>query len=217
MRHLNINIAGRNNPNAQQAPLPNTNPGQPNQPGPNVPTGMTSDDWKRLIKSIIISTIVFWLTFLLLHSLAPNWIFWVVVLLSFMVSILVLAAIDAAVVYKSGLGVAIVLFIIIQAIVVLIGHYGRQSKSDSENTGSVVYDSESCTINNGEEWFPDHVFQSGDSIIYIIEYGAVYNTKDDGSEVMLQPGTYPGVMSAYGVPAFKGAGEIAKVTVKYHK
>jgi|GEM_PF-3922852 len=130
MRNLNINQNGRNNPNPQPglAPInPNQNPGQPQPPVPGqpAPTGMTPEDWKRLIKSILVSALVFWASFLLLRALAPGWYFWIVVLISFIVSMLVLAAVDAAVIYKSGLGVAVTLFIVIQAIILLVGHYGH--------------------------------------------------------------------------------------------
>ena len=88
---------------------------------------MTPDDWWRLGKSILASVGTFWISYFILISFAPTWSFWLVVLLSFIAASLILAAIDAATNTRSGLGTSIVLFILLQAGLLLAWHYGKTS------------------------------------------------------------------------------------------
>jgi hypothetical protein len=123
-----------NNVYVHGAPAPTTPNANSNPNTGNKFINLTTEDYLRLAGAFISSVLTFWTSFLVLRFwLAPTWYFWVVVLLSFICSALVLAAFDAAFKTKSGLGKSIFLFILLQAMLVLVYHYARPEKAEAEN------------------------------------------------------------------------------------
>lgn len=95
-----------------------------------------------------------------------------------------------------------------------------ENSSDESNDpleAKAFSNSESFTFHQkGEQWFPDHVFQKGEKITYIVEYAPVYNIRTNGSKVLVQPGTHSGLMPTTGIPNFEGIDKLSKVTVLYN-
>ncbi len=83
-------------------------------------------------------------------------------------------------------------------------------------TSGTKSSSESFTLHSGEQWFPDHLFQPGEKIIYVIEYAAMNSIRTDGSRILVPPGRYEGTMTTVGTPAFEGVSKLSKITVFYN-
>lgn len=129
------------NPNAGINPAPQNpvNPAGQNQNGQNggnllqVAVQANREDIIRLVIAFVSASATFWISYFVISILAPNWWYWVIVLISFILAGIVLGAIDAAFKNKSGLGNSIVLFIIMYAVLLLVGHYANPSKDEAKN------------------------------------------------------------------------------------
>ncbi len=98
---------------------------------------MTKEDWIRLGTAILTATAAFWFFHLLLYfAIAPSWAFWLIVSIAFASCLLVLSAVDAAVITKSGLGTSIVLFMFLQAGLLTVWHYSHVKKDKTEQADS---------------------------------------------------------------------------------
>ncbi len=127
---------------------------------PPAPTHVTKEDWMNVLKAVVISTLSFWITFLILYSLAPNWYFWPIVCFALIVSVLVLIAVDSIIDSKSKLGGAIVIFIILQAFVLTFSHYANNSnvnkgitktEARSETSAEIITSTKVYDLKAGEE------------------------------------------------------------------
>lgn len=90
------------------------------------------------------------------------------------------------------------------------------SGDDEPSDEGIGTSMESFTLHQGEQWFPDHLFQEGDVVRYQVEYAAVKRLYPDGTSSTLSPGrTYMETITATGRPIFEGLGELSKITVRY--
>ncbi|MFA5130982.1 MAG: hypothetical protein WC467_01005 [Patescibacteria group bacterium] len=134
---------------------------------------MTKEDWIRLGTAILVATVAFWFFYLLLYFVvAPSWAFWLIVSIAFASCLLVLSAVDAAVITKSGLGTAIVLFMFLQAGLLTVWHYSHVIKDNKARTEKTEQNDKIRHVNSTES-----------GALILLNSSKVFNLKD-GEETL---------------------------------